>query len=247
MTYELIKSDGTLLTELNDGLVDNSVSSIKFIGRNVINYGAIQNENFLYLLENFANNIAPNAAQAGQLWFDTGVGKLKFYDNTYWHSLTSTAYGTTATNQTVGDLWFNTTTQQLNIKTATSYVAIGATTTVPGADLAEKYLADQEYEVGTVMVVGGTKEVTASTYGLRAIGVISANPGYMMNSDLEGGTYIALKGRVPVKIHGIIKKGDRLVATDAGRATKAMRTTFDIFAVALEDSNGKTVIEAIIL
>jgi len=60
--------------------------------------------------------------------------------------------------------------------------------------LAEKYLADAEYEIGTVMVVGGEKEVTASTaFGQRAIGVVSGSPAYMMNSELEGGTYVALK------------------------------------------------------
>jgi hypothetical protein len=124
----------------------------------------------------------------------------------------------------------------------------GTATAARYADLAEKYLADQEYEVGTVVVVGGAAEVTASSYGELAIGVVSANPAFMMNKDLEGGTYIALKGRVPVKVNGAVKKGDRLVAGDWGCAQVAA-DRLDIFAVALEssDDTGVKLIEAVVL
>ena len=126
----------------------------------------------------------------------------------------------------------------------------GTATAARYADLAEKYLADKEYEVGTVVAVGGDAEVTASQFGDRAIGVVSANPAYMMNSELEGGTYIALKGRVPVKVIGSVKKKDRLVATDNGYAIKATHHQHaDVFAVALEssDDTGVKLIEAVIL
>jgi hypothetical protein len=126
----------------------------------------------------------------------------------------------------------------------------GTATAAQYADLAEKYLADQDYEVGTVVSVGGEAEITACNFGDRAIGVISANPAFMMNKDLEGGVYVALKGRVPVKVSGSVKKGDRLVASDNGRAVKATLHQFsDVFAIALE-SNVETeneVIEALVL
>jgi len=125
----------------------------------------------------------------------------------------------------------------------------GTATSAQYADLAEKYLADQEYDVGTVVVVGGDKEVTASTWGKRAIGVVSANPAFMMNRDLEGGTYIALKGRVPVKITGSVKKGDNLIAANNGCASVAVHHSSEVFAVALESSNdtGIKLVEAVIL
>jgi hypothetical protein len=126
----------------------------------------------------------------------------------------------------------------------------GTATAAKYADLAEKYLADREYEVGTVMSVGGEKEVTASKFGDRAIGVVSANPAFMMNKDLEGGTYIALKGRVPVKVIGRISKGDRLVADDNGNAVMASNHRHpDVFAIALEDSDdvGSKLVESIVL
>jgi len=124
----------------------------------------------------------------------------------------------------------------------------GTATAARYADLAEKYLADAEYEIGTVVVVGGEKEVTASSYGDLAIGAVSANPAFMMNKDLEGGTYIALKGRVPVKVTGVVKKGDRLVASDQGCA-KVATDRLDIFAIALESSDdaGVKLVESVIL
>ncbi len=123
---------------------------------------------------------------------------------------------------------------------------IGIATSARFADLAEKYLTDEEYEVGTVVSVGGEAEVTASTLGDRVIGVVSANPAFMMNSELEGGTYIALKGRVPVKVIGPVVKGQDLVAANNGYASVGSHC---VFAVALETNEdaGEKVVESIIL
>lgn len=113
----------------------------------------------------------------------------------------------------------------------------GVATQAYYADLAEKYLADADYEVGTVVVIGGEKEVTACTVGGFAIGVVSENPAYMMNSALENGTYIALKGRVPVKVVGTVNKGDRLIAAADGCATANNSTNNRCFGVALESNS----------
>jgi len=131
----------------------------------------------------------------------------------------------------------------------TARVFVGTATSARYADLAEKYLADKEYEVGTVVSVGGEKEVTACQWGDRAIGVVSANPAFMMNSELEGGTYIALKGRVPVKVTGTIRKGQRLIAGKDGTAVAGVPHASDVFAIALEssDDNGVKTIEALVL
>ena len=126
----------------------------------------------------------------------------------------------------------------------------GTATAAQYADLAEKYLADAEYETGTVVSVGGEAEVTACKFGDRAIGVVSANPAFMMNKDLEGGTYIALKGRVPVKVLGAVRKGDRLIASDNGAAIRATPHQYsEAFAVALENSSdtGRKLIESIVI
>jgi hypothetical protein len=117
------------------------------------------------------------------------------------------------------------------------------------ADLAEIYATDSNYEVGTVVAVGGEKEVRATIFGDRAIGVISENPAYLMNKDADGQA-VALKGRVPVKVVGTVKKGDRLIATANGCAVMAtLHQHSDVFGIALEsnDDTGVKLIEAVIL
>jgi hypothetical protein len=118
-------------------------------------------------------------------------------------------------------------------------------------DIAEKYLADAVYDVGTVMMIGGDNEVTAATSGHRAIGTVSQDPAYLMNASLEGGIAIALKGRVPVKVVGKVTKGDRLISTDSGVArsyTTADDSSF-VFAVALDSSEFEDIkiVEALVL
>ena len=81
--------------------------------------------------------------------------------------------------------------------------------------MAEKYLADENYESGTVVVFGGEQEVTANVMmkdpkGSRSCSNRSA---YLMNKNLEGDPVvaIALQGRVPVQVTGVVRKGDMLV------------------------------------
>ena len=126
----------------------------------------------------------------------------------------------------------------------------GTATAVQGADVAEKYLADQEYAPGTVLIIGGEKEVTACSWvGQRAIGVVSTQPGVIMNEELEGGTLVALKGRVPCMVIGAVKKGQRLVAANDGCATAVESPNPDVFAMALEENLNTTakIIEVLVL
>ena len=125
----------------------------------------------------------------------------------------------------------------------------GVATSAQYADLAEKYLADDVYEVGTVLMVGGEKEVTLCQVGFRAVGPVSENPAHLMNNGLVDGTAIALKGRVPVKMTGNVIKGQRLVAGPSGTAQAAMGNTADCFAIALETNNepGVRLVECLIL
>lgn len=118
------------------------------------------------------------------------------------------------------------------------------------ADLAENFLADADYEIGTVVMIGGTAEVTACQFGSRAVGVVSAEPSYLMNSKLEGGVAIALKGRVPVKVVGTVVKGQDLIASADGCAIAGTLHTSDkAFAVAIESSTdtGVKLVEALVL
>ena len=92
---------------------------------------------------------------------------------------------------------------------------VGTATQAQYADLAEIYEADADYEPGTVVKIGGEKEITQteSHADINVFGVISTNPAYLMNSEAEG-LPVALTGRVPVKVLGKIKKGDRIISSD---------------------------------
>jgi len=94
------------------------------------------------------------------------------------------------------------------------------------ADLAERFEADTAYEAGTVVELGGDKEITAVADELsdRVFGVISETAGYLMNAtagDQATHPAIAMTGRVPVKVKGTVKKGDRLVSAGGGYARSA--------------------------
>ena len=490
MAYTINKYNGTLLVTVADGTVD-ATTDLKLVGKNYAGYGAIQNENFVYLLENFANSTSPANPLTGQIWFDSSSSKLKFWDGGKFRTTGGAEIGPTApSGLTTGDFWFDTVTSQLFAWNGTTFTLIGpqavagsattqmlstslkdnfgtshtvieaidngqvifiispdsaftldgqvnpitgftqiqqgvtlcytnnsgapgvtssnhrfwgtatnadrlgglsaasyvqagsaafstvvnfadvgytvgnpvarlrvfnnnsstptiqntsnntivfqttvssstvtplqlvgadvlpgttatsnlgtqnyqwssvwATTfngtatnannlviggtafagsvsTSPGtvvardgsgnvnantfngssttsyyADLAEKYLPDAEYSVGTVMSVGGSAEVRAAGQYDRAIGVISTNPAFMMNRDLVGGVYVALKGRVPVKIIGGCSKGDNIIPAGAGCGQTDNGNGNAVFAVALEDcaNTNETLVECVIL
>ena len=87
------------------------------------------------------------------------------------------------------------------------------------ADLAEIYRSDQAYEPGTVLVFGGTQEVTVSniSHDIRAAGVVSTEPAYLMNNQTPG-VAVALTGRVPCRVRGPVAKGEQLVNITTGIA-----------------------------
>jgi hypothetical protein len=101
----------------------------------------------------------------------------------------------------------------------------GESTSAQYADLAENFVGDMQYEPGTVVGIGGTKEVTADIDlgSSKVIGVVSTNPAFLMNSDCKGEFVVAVayKGRVPCKVSGIIERGDLLTAGGNGIAIRA--------------------------
>ena len=114
--------------------------------------------------------------------------------------------------------------------------------------MAERFEADAEYEMGTVMVIGGDKEITQSTTAgsTDVVGIISSTEqaAFTMNAGVgDDATHplLALAGRVKVKVIGRARKGDRLVTSAipgcAERADIANCTTFNVVGRALEDKD----------
>ena len=124
-----------------------------------------------------------------------------------------------------------------NIGNSTTYfnTVFAKATSAQYADLAEMYIADAVYPPGTVLIFGGTHEVTASSisHDPRTAGVVSTNPSYLMNSGLAGPNTaaVALTGRVPCWVQGPVAKGDRLVNIDTGVAGRLDMDKYEVGCV----------------
>ena len=115
-SYTINKTDGSILTDnIADGTVDTTATDLTLIGKNAVNYGEAFNENFVRLLENFANSSSPPNALVGQLWYDTGDGRLKIYNGDGFKVTGGTILSVTApSNAIAGDIWIDTANQQLH-------------------------------------------------------------------------------------------------------------------------------------
>jgi hypothetical protein len=133
----------------------------------------------------------------------------------------------------------------------------GSQLTATYADLAERFASDDVYEPGTVVELGGEKEITIVKDELseKVFGVVSNTAAYLMNAGSgEDDTHpaIALAGRVSVKVVGIVKKGDRLVSAGNGAARAASSdeiTAFNTIGRSLinKDTEDAGVIEAVVM
>lgn len=145
-----------------------------------------------------------------------------------------------------------------NIGSSSNYFnrLFATATTALYADVAERFASDQEYAPGTVVELGGTAEITCSNTDLsdNVFGVISTQAAYLMNGGAgSDATHppVAMTGRVPVRVTGTVRKGDRLVSAGNGLARAAQpgeATAFNTVGRALhdklEDSQGT--VEAIV-
>ena len=132
-----------------------------------------------------------------------------------------------------------------NIGSSANYFnqVFATATTALYADVAERFAADELLEPGTVVELGGTREITRSINDLseNVFGVISTKPAYTMNGaagDDDTHPRVAMTGRVPVKVIGYVKKGDRLVSAGSGQARAAQpgeATAFNVIGRSLVD------------
>jgi hypothetical protein len=144
-----------------------------------------------------------------------------------------------------------TATIDIGSSSATFSTIYGKATTAQYADLAENYLADRAYEPGTVLEFSGAAEVTSAAPNTnRVAGVVSTNPGYLMNAGLKGNfvTPVAFTGRVPCKVMGPIYKGDMMVSAGNGMAKASANPQIGtVIGKALADFSGaQGVIEVVV-
>jgi hypothetical protein len=207
-----------------------------------------------------------NLSLNGNVIAGTGLSAAAQYDGTsdVTFSIDSTVVTETSTdtlsNKTFGSTVKASADNTIDIgETGTKFATVHATTfsgvatSAQYADMAEIYSSDVEYEPGTVVKIGGEKEITQTLEhaDIEVFGVISSNPAYLMNSEANGQP-VALAGRVPVKVVGKVAKGERLVASDVpGVAWGVADEDVDIKAIigrSLEDKEDgdEGMIEAVI-
>lgn len=212
MSYIVNKTDGSVLTEIVDGTIDQTATDLTLIGKNSINYGEFINENLVRLLENFANTSQPNNPIEGQLWFDTSEGRLKVYDGTGFKVSGGTVVASTVPSSLAkGDIWIDSTRQQL-------YFNDGVATLLAGP----AYTAQQGVSGTQVVDVLDTNQITRTVVFLYVaqtlIGIFSkdaftpavAIPGHTgpIEIGFNVSNYSGIKFRVPVT------QADALLAAD---------------------------------
>jgi hypothetical protein len=192
MSYIINKTNGQQLTIVQDASLDQTTDLI-FVGRNYSGYGEIQNENFLKLLENFSNSTPPATPLIGQTWYNNTTNTLNVCyaeaSGTIAAKFKTLAVSNTGetipSDSTIGDLWFDTISNQLKVWTGTEWIVVGPAT---GANIKAQWRGDFEYDVlapdlpvFNIKAVLGTNDevvaiVSAETYNMS--GDYSVSPTY---------------------------------------------------------------------
>lgn len=125
MAYVINKFNGEELVVLEDGTI-NTTTSVNLVGRNYVGYGELQNENFVFLLENFANDAPPPRPLTGQIWFNTDDNSANVYDGVAWTPIgTAKVSDIEPENKNIGSLWLRTTDKTLQVWLGNSWAFIG--------------------------------------------------------------------------------------------------------------------------
>jgi hypothetical protein len=196
---------------------------------------------------------ATNISAAGNI---TASGNINGATLTSQSSITGTSLSVSTGSITVGNIVNASANGVGNIGSSSTYfnTIFAKATSAQYADLAEHYKSDFDYAPGTVVVFGGSNEITVTNAkaDARVAGAVSTNPAYLMNAQCAG-LPIALRGRVPVLVLGPVAKGDSLVtSSESGYAESVgLDTTYGqaVFAKSLETNldPGKKTIIAVIL
>jgi hypothetical protein len=126
MSYTITLTNGNILATIPNGTINTTACSQTLVGKNYAGYGQFLDDNFVHLLENFANSTGPTNPLIGQLWFNTTTSVLQVRNSVGWKTLGgSQAASVAPTNNSQGDLWYNTTAQQLYVWTGTAWLLVG--------------------------------------------------------------------------------------------------------------------------
>jgi hypothetical protein len=199
MPYILNKTNGNVLTIVQDGDVDNT-TSLLFVGKNFSGYGEIINENTLKLLENFSNSTPPSKPIQGQLWFDNNRLNYRLnvcYDGKNFKGISnifvqSNDPSTLASN---GDLWWDTTSGQLKIYDGASQILIGPPTSKT-SDASIEFVKDNDGTTDISLIENKIGINPVSIVSNSEFNVVSTSPLYKQFPHIAKG--ITLAGADPI-------------------------------------------------
>ena len=167
MSYQLNKTDGTILTDLIDGRIDNTTTNLVLVGRNYTGYGEFFNENFIKLLENFSSTAAPNNPLTGQTWWDAADRRLKVYDGSQWKASGGPFVQSTRPQMVGGDLWIDSLNNQV-------YAYDGADLILMGPSYSQTQ-GETGFRVESILDLQSRSRTVASLYvGSTLTAIISA-------------------------------------------------------------------------
>jgi len=202
MSYTLKLTNGTTLLTLADQQTDNVSTSLTLIGKNVNAYGADLNDNFIRLLENFANTAQPTSPLVGQLWFNTLEQRVYFYNNSLqFKPVGGPIVAATQPNDLVaGDLWIDSNARQLNFYDGANLVTAG-----PGYNYK---LGKSGVLVETVVDSSNVNQTVGILYSNSStLGIIS-NSAFNLRSD-----YVASTGLTSVGVGINLVPGVQFIGT----------------------------------
>jgi len=165
MAYTINRTDGTIVTTITDGTVDNT-TSLQLFGKSFSGFGEGLNENLVKLLENAASTSAPTAPLKGELWFDTTTNQLKVYDGTSFKPTGGAKTSATQpTSPSAGDLWHDSSNDQLFLYTGSAFLLVGPVFT-SGQTLSG-------FQIETLASSGGNKVVASMYAGNTRVAILS--------------------------------------------------------------------------
>jgi len=166
MSYKLNKTDGELLVELADGIIDTNTTDITLVGKNYKGFGEFVNENFIKMVENFAGTATPGQPLVGQLWYDTGEARLKLYDGSTFRTAGGPIVSSTRPTMVAGDIWIDNANNKMYFFDGTDLVLVG-----PEYDAGQ---GQTGFEVASVIDISARERVVLKIWiGGTLFGVIT--------------------------------------------------------------------------
>ena len=248
ISYTDVANKGTITIE--DGSI-NTETSLNIPGRNTTAYGAVIAENFLHLLENFANTVEPNSPVEGQLWYDNTLGTetLKVYDGTNWVPASGIIkqINTPAIAQ-IGDLWVDTDNQQLYLFTGGGWILVGPSfseglatgatpTQVLGSDNVSYNVLQIEVSSEVVAILSNNPSFNPKA---TIPGFTTINPGFnLINKDTDN------DGLSNFKFYGTAEKAENLIVSNesvpAANFLRSDSTSTTSFPLNIQNNQGLSV------